>query len=143
MKNEDIYRVSGLWIENSKGEVLLARRALSKSHDPNRWGPAVAGTLEEGETYDSNILKEAEEEIGFKNVKFEKGPKSKIMLVGRLRYFLQWYMVKIDQPLSEFKIKKSEVAEVKWFSKDEIKKKLKENPSDFIYSIDQWVGLFL
>ena len=143
LKNEDIYRVSGLWIENSKGEVLLARRALSKSHDPNRWGPAVAGTLEEGETYDSNILKEAEEEIGFKNVKFEKGPKSKIMLVGRLRYFLQWYMVKIDQPLSEFKIKKSEVAEVKWFSKDEIKKKLKENPSDFIYSIDQWVGLFL
>lgn len=143
LKNEDIYRVSALWVENSKGEILMARRALSKSHDPNRWGPAVAGTVEEGETYSSNILKEAEEEIGLKNVKFKKGPKIKIMLAGRPRYFLQWYMAKIDKPAEEFKIQKSEVAEVKWFSKDELKNKLKENPSEFIYSANQWVELFL
>ncbi|MCK5491238.1 MAG: NUDIX domain-containing protein [Candidatus Pacebacteria bacterium] len=143
LKNKDIYRVSALWIENSKGEVLLARRALSKSHDPNRWGPAVAGTLEEGETYDINIVKEAEEEIGLKNVKFQKGQKSKIMLVGRLRYFLQWYTVKMNQPLEKFKIQEREVAEVKWFSKEEIKKKIEENPDDFINSGKQWIGLFI
>ena len=143
LKTEDIYRVSALWIENSKGEILLARRALSKAHDPNRWGPAVAGTLEEGETYDSNIVKEAEEEIGLKGIKFKKRTKTKIVLVGRIRYFLQWYMVKIDKPLKEFKIQKSEVAEVRWFSKEEIKKKLQENPNEFIYSVKQWIGLFL
>src|SRR5680860_919488 len=143
LRSEDIYRVSGLWIENSKGEILLARRALSKSHDPNRWGPAVARTLEESETYDSAMQKGAEEEIGLKNVKFKKGPKSKIMLVGRLRFFLQWYTVKIDQPLEEFKIQESEVAEVRWFSREEVKKRLKKNTADFIYSVDQWIGLFL
>ena len=31
---------------------------------PEVWGPAVSGTNEEGETYDSNIIKEAQEEIG-------------------------------------------------------------------------------
>ncbi|MCK5413565.1 MAG: NUDIX domain-containing protein [Candidatus Pacebacteria bacterium] len=143
LKNEDIYRVSGLWIENSKGEVLLARRAPSKSRDPNKWGPAVAGTLEEGETYDSNIIKETEEEIGLKNVKFKKESKSKIKLVGRLRYFLQWYTIKIDQPLEKFKIQESEVAEIRWFSKEEIRKKLKENHDEFINSVKQWIGLFL
>lgn len=143
LKNEDIYRVSALWVENNKGEILMARRALTKAHDPGKWGPAVAETLEEGETYDSNIRKEAEEEIGLKNIKFLKGPKTKIALAGRLQYFLQWYTVKIDKPLKEFKIQKSEVAEIRWFSKKEIKKKLQENPNEFIYSINQWIDLFL
>lgn len=143
LENEDIYRVSALWVENSKGEILLAQRALRKAHDPGKWGPAVAGTLEEGETYDSNIVKEAEEEIGFKNIKFNKGAKTKIMLAGRLRYFLQWYTIKIDRSLEEFNIQKSEVEKVKWFSKEEIKKKLQEDPNEFIYSVKQWIGLFL
>jgi len=52
-------------------------------------------------------------------------------------------LAEIDKPLAEFKIQKSEVAEVKWFSKEELKKKLKESPSDFIYSVNQWIGLFL
>ncbi|MFA6422790.1 MAG: NUDIX domain-containing protein, partial [Candidatus Buchananbacteria bacterium] len=60
----DIYRVSGLWITNLKGEILLAQRAFTKNHDPGKWGPAAAGTVEEGEDYETNILKEAEEELG-------------------------------------------------------------------------------
>lgn len=57
----DITRITGLWLWNEKGEVLLAQRALSKDINPGLWGPAVAGTVEEGETYESNIIKEAEE----------------------------------------------------------------------------------
>ncbi len=60
----DITRVSALWITNEDGEILLAQRGLNKTHSPGLWGPAVAGTVEEGETYESNIIKEAEEEIG-------------------------------------------------------------------------------
>ena len=60
----DIWRISALWVKNSKGEILLARRSYSKRLSPGKWGPAAAGTLEPDETYDSNILKEAKEEIG-------------------------------------------------------------------------------
>lgn len=60
----DIYRVSALWLINSLGQVLLAKRAATKDHSPGKWGPAVAGTVEESETYDENIRKEAKEEIG-------------------------------------------------------------------------------
>jgi isopentenyldiphosphate isomerase len=31
---QDIYRVSALWIENSKGEILLAQRGFMKKHNP-------------------------------------------------------------------------------------------------------------
>src|SRR3989338_11488629 len=72
LKPEDIYRVSALWIENSKGEVLLAQRSFSKKHHPGLWGPAVAGTNEEGETYEENIIKEAEEEVGLKDIHLKK-----------------------------------------------------------------------
>ncbi|GAF94063.1 unnamed protein product, partial [marine sediment metagenome] len=61
LKREDIYRVSALWITNSHGEILLARRHHTKSHRPRKWGPAVAGTVDAGETYEDNIIKEAEE----------------------------------------------------------------------------------
>ena len=53
----DIIRVSGLLVFNPKGEVLLSRRGLNKINDPGKWGPSVAGTVEEGETYASNIIK--------------------------------------------------------------------------------------
>ena len=35
---KDVYRVSALWIINSKGDVLLAKRVATKTQDPNRWG---------------------------------------------------------------------------------------------------------
>lgn len=72
MEDGDMYRVSALWIQNSKGDILLAQRSFDKRNDPGKWGPAVAGTVEEGETYESNIIKEAEEEIGLKNSHFDK-----------------------------------------------------------------------
>lgn len=137
----DIYRVSALWLTNKKREILLARRALSKTHSPGKWGPAVGGTVEEEETYDSNITKETEEELGLKNIKFEKGPKIKIS--GKHNYFCQWYLSKINKTAKEFKIQKSEVAEVKWFSREELRRKIKTNPEEFIASINQWIGLFL
>ena len=57
--SNDIYRVSALWIVNLRGEVLLAQRSFNKTKDPGTWGPAVAGTVEKGEDYDTNIVKEA------------------------------------------------------------------------------------
>ena len=77
----DIYRVSALWITNSHGEILLAKRHHTKDHHPGKWDPAVSGTVEKkrGGTYDENIIKETEEEIGIKGVKFEVGPKTKII----------------------------------------------------------------
>ena len=120
---KDIYRISALWIENSKGEVLLAKRVATKKQDPNKWGPAVAGTVDEGETYEQNIVKEAEEELGLKD-KFEKGPK--IRIKGKYNYFCQWYVLKTDRNINEFKIEEDEVSEIKWWSKEALKERSRD-----------------
>ncbi|OGI66449.1 hypothetical protein A2642_03190, partial [Candidatus Nomurabacteria bacterium RIFCSPHIGHO2_01_FULL_39_10] len=102
-QKSDICRVSALWITNEKDEVLLARRSLSKKRSPGCWGSAVAGTLEEGETYESNVIKEAGEEIGLYNLK----PKleHKVRSSTTHEYFCQWFSATID---GDYKFKKQD-----------------------------------
>ena len=139
--SKDIYRVSALWITNSKKEILLARRAFTKKQDPGKWGPAVAGTLEEGETYEENIIKESEEELGIKGINPEKGHKTRFP--GRYNYFCQWFLLKIDKEVSEFEIQKEEVEEVKWFSEKELSQRIESNPEEFLISMKKIAKLFI
>lgn len=130
---KDIYRVSGLWITNSKGEVLLAQRKFTKVHDPGKWGPAVAGTLEGGDTYESNIYKEAEEEIGLTGVKFKLGPKSR--RYEPWNHFGQWFLVNIDRNIENFKIQEEEVEKIEWVPREKLMEDLKNNPERYIPSM--------
>ncbi|MFH1751971.1 MAG: NUDIX domain-containing protein [archaeon] len=141
IKTSDIYRVSALWVINSKGEILLAQRAFTKSHDPGKWGPAVAGTVEEGETYKENIINEAEEELGLKELNLLVGQKKRVQ--GKHNYFCQWFLLTIDRDITDFKIQEEEVASIKWFAKEELLKKINENPKTFIPSMRKTVRLFL
>lgn len=136
---KDIYRVSALWITNSKGDILLAKRALTKKHDPDKWGPAVAGTVEEGESYQDNIIKEAEEEIGLKHIRPMLGPKLRVS--GQHNFFTQWYLLKINQEINQFKIRNEEVAELKWFSKKELLTNLKSSPELFLKNLSSIVKI--
>jgi isopentenyl-diphosphate delta-isomerase len=139
---EDIYRVSALWIENSKGQVLLAQRAFSKKNDPGKWGPAVAGTVEKGETYESNIIKEAEEELDIINVKFTM-PFEKIRHSGEHNFFAQYFLAVIDKDLDEFNFDKREVNDIKWFDREELKHEIELNPDRFLKSLTVRINLFV
>ncbi len=129
-KPEDIFRVTSLWIENSKGDILLAQRSLTRKKSPGKWGPAVAGTVAQGETYDDNIIKEAAEEIGLSNVHLEK--KEKVRMKGSSNFFGQRYEAKLDLPIEAFTIQEEEVAAIRWFTRKELKKLIKEKPEQFI-----------
>jgi NADH pyrophosphatase NudC (nudix superfamily) len=41
----------------------LTQRAATKKNDPDKRTSAVAGTVEKGETFETNIIKETQEEI--------------------------------------------------------------------------------
>lgn len=140
LSKKDIYRVAALWISNSRGEILLARRHHTKSHHPRKWGPAVSGTVEEGETYEKNIIKEAEEELGVANIKPKIGPKTKSE--NEFYYFTQFYVLNIDKNINEFKIQEDEVEEIKWFSPNELKLNLKKYPNEFTPGMQKYFELF-
>ncbi|MEK7579278.1 MAG: NUDIX domain-containing protein [Patescibacteria group bacterium] len=132
--SEDIIRVSGLWIFNSNGELLIAQRALDKKHDPGKWGPSVAGTVEEGETYVSNILKETKEELGVSLTEDELVQSTHRYVQTSHKYFVRIFFVEMDVPISAFKVQAEEVEQVKWISAQELQEWFVQAPQDFILS---------
>lgn len=135
-KNEitptDIYRVSSLLLKNSKGQILLSQRSFNKKpeNNPGKWSPSVNGTVEIGETYESNLVKEIEEELGLTNLSLKKVAKS---LVRRnSTFFVETYISTLDIDSKDIEIKKDEVEQVKWFNVDELKNLLRLCPEIFV-----------
>jgi len=140
LNQSDIYRVSALWIQNSNGEILLAQRSFNKKNNPGQWGPAVAGTIDEGESYESNIIKEAEEEIGLKNQEFQKSFHH--FHDGEHKHFTQWFFALVDKKIEEFTIQEEEVEKIKWFTREELLDELETNPEKFLKVIPECVNFF-
>jgi len=140
LNSSDIYRVSALWVQNSEGQILLAQRSFNKKNAPGKWGSAVAGTVERGETYESSIIKEAEEEIGLKNCFFQKSFYH--FRDGENKHFTQWFFSLVDRKLEEFIIKKEEVEMIKWLTKEELLEEFKNNPDKFIPIIPECLNIF-
>jgi isopentenyl-diphosphate Delta-isomerase len=109
----DITRVSALWLFNSNQEILIAQRAFDKRYDPGKWSASAAGTVEENETYASNILKEAEEELGLKLTEADLIPGPHRYIISSHHYFAQTYLAKVDLPLKAFTLQKDEVEAVR------------------------------
>ncbi len=131
--DSDLYRVAYLWVTDDENNILLAQRAFTKAHHPGCWGPAVAGTVEEGETYEQNIIKEAEEELGLLNIKPIPGTKE--LVKSRWSYFSQEFLLKLPVGFNDFKIQENEVVDVKWFSVYELRNELQKNPDIFLSTI--------
>jgi len=129
----DIYRITSLWVFNSKNEVLLARRVLTKKNDPGKWGPAVAGTIEDKESYDDGVAKEAREELGITSIEFARGPKVFVADNGQGQgYFCQTYVARLDWPLEKFKPLADEVSDIKWMHADELQSQATTSPGLFV-----------
>ncbi len=131
---DDIVRVAGLWIFNDKKETLIAKRTDNKAHDPNKWGPSAAGSVEKDETYVSNIIKEAKEEISItlKEKDLILGP-HRFVTAGH-QFFSQSFFAKMNLPIKAFKIQKEEVAEIRWIGINKLLEWVHEKPDDFIES---------
>ncbi len=126
----DIYRVSALWILNSQGEALIAQRKFTKKHDPGKWGPSVAGTVDEGESYEANIEKEAEEEVGVKLESYSK--LDKVRVRGEYNFFDQWYAAIINWPIDKFVPQESEVEALQWIKISDLKEEIANNPGKYL-----------
>lgn len=139
----DIYHSSALWVTNTKQQVLLAKRVMSKTIDPGKWGPAVAETVQAGEDRLHVMVRGAKEEIGIdaKAHAFTLGPKQ--MLHHPRRRIYQWYTVTIDQPLTYFTKQDEEVEALEWFDATQLEQRVVAEPTIFIEDMPAMVALLL
>jgi isopentenyl-diphosphate Delta-isomerase len=127
----DIIRISALWLFNSQNEVLIAQRSQAKLNDPGKWGASVVGTNEVGETYLSNILKEAREELGI-SLKAENLSSGQPHLVSAgVKLFVTLFFAKFNLLIADFIIQKEEVEQVRWISLPDLKTLFDNHPENF------------
>ena len=134
--SRDIYRVSVLWLLNSKSEVLIAMRSPKKKNHGGLWGPSVAGTVENTETYLQNIVKESAEEIGLTDVEFVAG--KKMYFDVPRKHFTQYFFAMCDKNANDFELE-DEVDSVKWVSKDWLTEDVARHPECYLPHMDRVV----
>ena len=129
VESSDIYRVSALFIYDEQGNILLGKRSVTKKNNPGLWSPLVNGTNSFGETYEENIIREAQEEIGISLEKVEYV--AKVRVKEKHNFFVTFFSTCIphDQKLV---IDPSEIEELRWYSNAELTATLKQNPSSFV-----------
>ncbi|KND47636.1 MAG: putative Nudix hydrolase YfcD [Parcubacteria bacterium C7867-006] len=116
-----LHRTARVWFVNSKGEVLVQKRSMNKKIFPGLWDAGVGGHVSSGETSVEGAQKETREEIGLDI------PKEEYQLVFTVRarvmkHFDDFidneindvYVVRRDLDISNLKIEKNEVDEVRW-----------------------------
>ena len=128
--SSDIYRVSQVWVV-ADGKVLIQQRKFDKRNDPGKWGPSVAGRVEEGETYLTNAQKELGEEVGIFDTVEPMHEESKFH-DGQHKYFVKKFIVRGEWTLDDFTPQESEVEALKLV---EI--------NDLLSDIDAWPTKYL
>ena len=135
LKYEDIYRVSALWLTDKvTGDCLITQRTWTKHNDPGKWMAAASGTIEEGESYEQNIVKEIEEEIGLTNLNLKKGPKE-FVDDGKHKFFVQWFTGNVDKNEVQIRIQAEEVETYAWVNKDMLIKDVAQNADKYVPSM--------
>lgn len=137
----DIVRSASLWVTNRNGDILLAQRKFTKRNNPGKWSEAVGGTVEGEDSYESTMLRETREEIGFSIIDFAVGPKQYIDSPSR--YFVQWYTAMVDAPIEAFSFQDEELKQLAWISEAQFVNELETTPEKYIDEMPDIARLFV
>lgn len=141
LTNDDCWRIISLWVTNPDGKVLLQQRSFDKKVAPGIWTAAVEGTVDYGDDYEITAQREAEEEIGLKNLRLTEIGKYYGPWGGFGKRQCQGYTAVYSGDPSAIIIQESEVNDIRWLTLAEIKQLYKKSPELFpLYSIYQKLG---
>ena len=132
-----------IWIVNSKGEILLQKRALTKKNGPGQWGIPVAGHVSAGEKCLQACVRETFEELGIK-VKQQDFIFLKEFVKHSGWELVQTYLLKVDLEINDLKLQTEEIEYVKWFNYDDFVSLLyTEAFSNYDLEYKNWIETYL
>ncbi len=136
--------VYGFVIDKNKN-VLLQKRSASKKAWPNMWDVTVGGHVDAGEFGRQALIREVKEELGLDitddDIKYLVGSTSIDTAKGINKHYNECYLILKDVDISEIKLQKEEVSEVRYFSKKEILERIDNNLDGLTTKTGSWTFL--
>lgn len=123
--------VYGFIIDENKN-VLLQKRSSNKKLWPNLWDVTAGGHVNAGEFGRQALIREVKEEIGIDitddDIKYLVGSSS-ITIQGDIvnKHYNECYIINKKIDIANIKLQEEEVADIKYFSKEEILARIANN----------------
>ena len=126
------HRAVIIFVINKEGKILLQKRSANKKTWPNLWDLTAGGHVLTGELGYQAIIREAKEELNL-DVK-----KEELTYVGSFisedvkpniinRHFNEFFIIEKDVNINDITLQEEEVQDIRWFTKEEIFKKIDNN----------------
>ena len=142
-KNGYWHRAVYAFIIDNNGNVLLQKRSANKKLWPNMWDVTVGGHVDRGEFGRQALIRETKEELGIEisdeDIKYLVGSTS-INEQGDIinKHYNECYLITKNIDVSNIVIQKEEVSEVKYFSREELIKRIDNNYEGLTEKIGAW-----
>lgn len=120
--NGKFHKVVHIWIQNSKGELLLQKRSDTVDNCPGEWA-TTGGSVVEGEEPLATAVRELLEELGISVVPEEL---QYCLTVRRKDSFCYVYFLKKELPIEALSLQESEVAAAQWMSVETMERMVAE-----------------
>src|SRR5258705_13332979 len=125
------HRAVHVLVFNSRGEVFLQKRSMTKDTFPGTWDSSASGHVDSGEDYDACTIRELREEIGLKLA----APPQRLFKVAACEDTGQehvWiYRCAAEGP---FTLHPDEIESGDWFTPAKVTQWVREQPNDFARS---------
>ena len=138
-ENGILHRAFSVFLYNSKGEMLLQKRAAEKYHSPNQWTNACCSHPRIEENYEQAAKRRIKEELGIDCELEEKFWFIYKADVGQNLWEHELDHVFVGNYEGEFNLNKEEVAEVRYISLENLNIELENNPENFT----EWFKIIL
>ncbi len=116
LKNGEYHLVVHIWIVSKDNKLLIQRRSPDKKLMPGEWA-ATGGAAIAGEDSFTAASRELFEELGIKS---DEESLKKLLRLKRRNSWLDVWFIEYDGAAEDLKLQKTEVAEAKWITVDEL-----------------------
>ncbi len=116
LRSGEYHSVVHIWIVDSRGRLLIQRRSEKKHLMPGEWA-ATGGATIAGETPFESARRELYEEL---SIYSDQSNLKKVATIKRRSSILTVWVIKKDVPVEALRLQKSEVAEVRWVTREQL-----------------------
>lgn len=142
-KNGYWHRAVYAFVIDSNGRILLQKRSGNKKLLPNLWDVTAGGHVDSGEFGIQALIRETKEELGIQisaeDIKYIAGSTS-VNIQGDIinKHYNECYLITKNIDISDIIVQKEEVEEVKYFSRDELIKRIDNNYDGLTEKTGAW-----